>query len=257
MRFFASEFVNNYATYSFGYCEYAQWEPGDDLEPIYARGYLPYSGDPGEPRHLFYKCRSLRVNTAEFGFDKKRRYHQRRLDELGPVFSLHEKDAYLAAHQVQLEVDALQWIDQRFDQAYLTPERLRYILAKPYLNRIAEVRLEGKVVAYALLVAWSQGVHYWYSFYDSAVVTELSLGKWLMGRTLEWAQEQAVPYVYLGTAYRQKSAYKSQGTRGAYFFDGADWLADKDRLKQLQLRDERLALPEADLFKRGIDPQEL
>ncbi|KAF0094716.1 MAG: arginine-tRNA-protein transferase [Puniceicoccaceae bacterium 5H] len=257
MRFFAAEFVNNYATYSFGYCEYAEWEPGDDLEPIYTRGYLPYSGDPEQPRHLFYKCRSLRIDLARFAFDKKRRYHQRRLDELGPAFALHDKQAFLAQHQAQLEADALRWIDQRFDQAYLTTERLRYILDKPYLNRIAEVRLEGKVVAYALLVAWERGLHYWYSFYDSAIVTELSLGKWLMGHTLEYAQEQGLPYVYLGTAYRRKSAYKSQGTRGAEHFDGMAWNTDKERLKQLQLRDERLAIPEADLFKQDLDPEGL
>ena len=76
MRTFCSEFQTRYETYSFGYCLYAELERLDELAAVYDAGYLPYSGDPGEPRLLFYRARSLRVRLADLAMDKKRRYLQ-------------------------------------------------------------------------------------------------------------------------------------------------------------------------------------
>src|SRR3989344_9496714 len=80
MRFFSSELGHEYAkTYTFGYCNYAELEAGDNLSELYARGYLPYSGSP-ESKGMFYMARSGRIYLPEFELDSECRRVGKKFD---------------------------------------------------------------------------------------------------------------------------------------------------------------------------------
>ena len=62
---------------------------------------------------------------------------------------------------------------------------------------------------------------------------KLPLGKWMMWRVIQWAQDNGLQKVYLGTCYGEKSLYKVRDFKGLSFFDGAGWSEDVKLLKQL------------------------
>ena len=252
MRVFRSEFFNDYTTYSFGYCEYAEPEDGESVDPCYDAGFLPYSGDTRIKADIFYRARSLRVDLERMRFDKKRRYQQRAVERETVEFRAEPKDAFLKRAGRRFRADAIAWIEQRFEQAYLNDARLDYVLEKDFLNTVLCASLGGRPVAYALVCRWEEGFHFWYSFYDSARHTKLSLGKWLRGRALEWGRGEGLRHGYLGTGYGAKSAYKTQGIEGASFHDGNAWVSDKERLTYLQQRDALRPALRTDLFKEGL-----
>jgi len=68
MRLFFIEGPTDYPRYRFSYRPMMELEPSDALSEVYARGFLPYSGEPEDERHLFYLARSLRwpLNTLIF-----------------------------------------------------------------------------------------------------------------------------------------------------------------------------------------------
>jgi arginyl-tRNA--protein-N-Asp/Glu arginylyltransferase len=252
MHRFLAEFVNDYSTYSFGYCEYAVPDEGEDVGAVYAAGFLPFSGDVRLREDVFYRARSLRVELARLRFDKKRRYHQRALEKEAVTLKVWDKSAFLKSADASFRKNAFAWLEQRFEQAYLNNERLEYVLGKPFLNTILEARVHNRTVAYALVCRWATGYHFWYSFYDSNRFPKLSLGKWLMGRSLEWSAEEGLTHAYLGTAYGEKSAYKDQGVQPVAFHDGNAWIDDKDRLAYLRERDALSPGWRLDLFKENI-----
>lgn len=253
MRRFRSEFFNDYTTYSFGYCEYAERGRDEGVGAFYGSGFLPYSGDPRMEADLFYRARSLRVDLGNLRFDKKRRYQNRAVEKAGVVFRAEKKEAFLKRAGRRFRGDALRWIEQRFEQAYLNEARLDYVLGKDFLNTVLSASIGGRAVAYALVCRWEEGFHFWYSFYDSERHGKLSLGKWLMGRALEWGAGEGLAHGYLGTVYGAASAYKTQGVEGASFHDGNGWVADKDRLTFLRQRDALSPALRMDLFKEGMD----
>jgi len=234
MKTFAREFGHDYSNYRFGYCRYAEVEGLEEIPEVYAGGYLPYSGDPADPRHLFYMARSLRVPLGQPIFGKSRRYLQRRFEtETGIEFRVHEKVEFLAAagKSGELEARVESWVGMRFGQSYMGRERLHYVLSKPWLNTLFEARAEGRAIAYALVCRWPDAAHFWFSFYDPQFRPELSPGLWLMGRSMEWAAGQQLRHIYLGTVYAPSSAYKFQGVNRCEFWDGSAWNADRDLLR--------------------------
>jgi GNAT superfamily N-acetyltransferase len=231
VKTFAVEHAADYASLRFSYGLFAEWQPGDDPGAFWDAGFLPWSGDPAEPRHLFYMARSLRVPLAALRHDKKHRYQMRRppLDRLqleisppgGPCASL-------------LPVATLQaWMRARFGDRSLAPERLAYILAKPFLNTLLTARLDGEPVAQALVCRGGDAAHYWYAFYDYPRHAGRSLGKWLLTAFLRWAGAEGLRHAYLGTVYDAAAAYKFQGLAAAEFWDGARWNPDIEHLRRL------------------------
>jgi arginine-tRNA-protein transferase len=70
-----------------------------------------------------------------------------------------------------------------------------------------------------------------------------------MWRTIHWAKDNGLRYVYLGTAYKTSSLYKVRDHKGIEFFDGAGWNSDLDQLHRLCLMDEESANRDSDRFK--------
>jgi arginyl-tRNA--protein-N-Asp/Glu arginylyltransferase len=53
----------------------------------------------------------------------------------------------------------------------------------------------------------------------------------MMTKAIVWAKENNKKYIYLGSASRPTDTYKLQ-FEGLEWFDGKNWNADLDRLKQ-------------------------
>lgn len=234
---FKSEGPVDYGQYRFGYCEWLELGRNDPLSRAYEHGFLPYSAESGDPRDRFYMARSLRIDLEQFSISKERRYDHRAWLAFSPGRRHVSKAEFMTGPGIRALEQARTWMSNRFGKAFLDPDRLRYILGKPFLQDILTWHLGKDLVAFALVVRGRWGAHYWYVFYRNGVAETSPPGHGYLVDFLEWAREESLPRAYLGTAYGSKSLYKSRGLGGVEFWDGNAWCADKGRLKRLQESD--------------------
>lgn len=238
MRLFFIEQSIDYQRYRFGYRPMLELEPGDTVEEVYERGFLPFSGDPADRRNLFYLARGIRWPLDRFALDKGRRYDFRRFDQMSPTFHVARKTEALEALPRDWAENAFRWMRERFGEVYLSPARFDHILGKTYFNHIAWASVGNTPFAYILLSIHGNSAHYWYAFFDTLRHPAYSPGKWLMARSAQWALGQGLAYLYVGTGYGPGAAYKTRGVAGAEFFDGEGWNPDLEELRRRQLADE-------------------
>ncbi len=247
MKIFYSEGKPDYSSYTFSYGIYCLKEHQTELPEIYDRGFLPYSADPAFDGELFYLARSLRLDVDRFVDSSENRRTQRKIADLNINMSCQEKGIILTQDQAFL----------RFARAYaskrigdqMSPARLDYILGLDTGTHIFAFRQNGEPVGYVLAAIEGTMLHYWFSFFDVALMRSHSLGKWMMWKVMTWAKEEGLHQVYLGTCYGSKSLYKVRDHKGLSFFDGHRWNPNMGTLKMWCKKDEDAPL--ADRLKQA------
>lgn len=248
MKIFFSEYKNDYATYTFSYAPYCKIESPSDLSNAYAQGFLPYSGDTTLAADIFYLARSIRINLKNFADTSENRRIDRKIAELNIDMQLVEKSEALINTEEFLNF-CLRNADERFSAGSMNLERMRYIAHRSYFTHLFIFKTAEKVLGYVFAVLENDMLHYWFGFYDTDF-SHFSIGKWMMWRTIKWAEAQKLNHVYLGTAYFSKALYKVRDHKGIEFFDGIGWNADTKLLKTLCENDDNTAEIKSDAFKR-------
>lgn len=248
MKIFFSEYNTNYATYTFSYAVYCVKEQQEELPDIYAKGFLPYTGNLTIEEDIFYMARSLRVELADFKTTSENRRVDKKIQPLAIQMSVQPKAAF-DLHDPVFKSFCSAYAEERFSGGSMDADRLAYVQQRGTLTHIFTFQSEEKIYGYVFAALEGDMLHYWFSFYDTAFMRSHSLGKWMMWKVIDWAQQQQLAYVYIGTCYREKSLYKVRDHKGATFFDGSGWNSDVALLKQLCKTDEQRK--EMDLFKMG------
>jgi arginyl-tRNA--protein-N-Asp/Glu arginylyltransferase len=243
MKYWHSEFNQNYATYTFGYGAYASIEAGDDLSEAYGGGYLPYSGSP-DIKDTLYMARSARVALQDFSPSSENRRILRKFDER---FIKRQIEASAWRESDELLSFALSYFSKRHGASVMPRERLLHILchdARP--SGVAYYEGE-KLTALVLSVEGPSFSHFWYSFYDLSLV-EQSLGMWLMLDAARDAKERGKAHFYVGTVYGDKALYKTNFPALSWW-DGRAWQEDVELLKARARSDAERTAQGADLWK--------
>lgn len=96
------------------------------------------------------------------------------------------------------------------------------------------INKDGIIVGYCLAYQNDEIIHYAYPFYDLDVPKENSLGIGMMTKAINWAKENQMKYIYLGSVVDPSSKYKLQ-FNGAEWFDSEsqNWSDDLEKLKSL------------------------
>lgn len=246
MRIFFSEFNSNYTTYTFGYAVYAVTEKVQEIEEAYQLGFLPYSSDLSIKEEIFYLCRSVRIALDRFVDSSENRRVDRKFSDYTVEINLVDKSD-LIENEAFLKF-CLSYAEERFVGGAMSEERLKYVLSRENGTSFLEFKIDGKILAYVLIGLNGKSLHYWYSFFDYTLLGELPVGKWVMWKTIRWAMEEGLNYVYLGTCYKEKALYKIRDFKGIEFFAGEEvWNTDVNLLKKLCKEDgeER----DSDLYK--------
>lgn len=247
MKKFFSEFGHSYRNYSFGYSNYCTYEEGDRLSEIYLAGYLPYSGSP-EVKNVFYMARSARVALADLSFTSENRRVAKRFDgkfkRLSiPIKEFNIKDKDFLSFCVS-------YFAKRHGSRVMPLERLLLILNSGIISDVVLYEEGGKPMAYVLECSDSDMVHFWYSFYDLALIHK-SLGVWLMLDSARFAKKRDVKYLYVGTFYGEKALYKT-AFRDLEYWNGSNWVADMKRLKILSRSERERAVNFIDDWKKEL-----
>jgi leucyl-tRNA---protein transferase len=248
MKIFFSEHQNIYSTYTFSYGVYCTREPGDNLSDIYAKGFLPFTGDLGIKKDVFYLARSVRIDLEIFEDTSENRRVNRLAQPLNiEVKSLEKSDVDIK--NPDFLFFCTNYAKDRFVGGRMDRARLKYIFNCNTLTHIFSFFSEEKIFGYAFTAIDKNMLHLWYSFFDVNFLKSHALGKWIMWRTIKWAKENGLDFVYLGTCYKTKALYKVRDFKGAEFFDGISWNKNSDLLKHLCKEDEEKTDPPFDNLK--------
>lgn len=254
MKTFLSESIADYRTYTFNYSVYAVREPGDRLNDMYGRGFLPYSAQTNIASEIFYLARSLRVELAEFADTSENRRVNRLVEALDLRLEVIPK-AEFDLDDPDFQALCAAYIQERIGDEQMSEARWRYILSWDLGSHLFRFTFpSGQLAGFVLAALDDEMLHYWFAFFDTAYMRSHSLGKWMMWRVIAWAKEHQRKYVYLGTAYKPGALYKIRDHKGLRFFDGHAWNSDMKALKAQCEQDETpLAM---DRFKLLEQPQD-
>ncbi|MFP4291148.1 MAG: GNAT family N-acetyltransferase [Cyclobacteriaceae bacterium] len=250
MHIFFSEYKTDYSSYTFSYAAYCIKEKQEELPEIYARGFLPYTGDLSLQQDTFYLARSLRINLDNFSSSSENRRVDRKIEPLHISMQVSNKADFDTAAPA-FQQFCLSFAEERFSGGSLADDRLKYILSRQMLTHIFSFSYQEKIYGYVFAVLQGNMLHYWFAFFDTEYMRSHSLGKWMMWRVIDWAKSEGLSYVYIGTCYKEKSLYKVRDHKGAEFFDGQKWNQNIGLLKELCRTDEEEK--ERDLYKRNKD----
>ena len=235
MKITMQEASINYNEYLFGYAQYCEQQTGDELNEIYNRGFLPYSANLTQKTNHFYLARSLRINVENFVDSSENRRVNRKIEPLNIDFDLIDRRE-LMSKDTALFSFCSTYAKERIG-AGMPDDRLEYILHKDLATHFFYFSQESQPVGYVLAVITGKILHYWFSFFSTTVLNEYPIGKWMMWVTIQWAKNNGLKYVYLGTCYGTKSLYKARDFKGVEFFDGNRWNSDISELKARCKRD--------------------
>lgn len=232
MKTFISEYISNYETYTFGYGLYALPTTPQDYTTAYESWYLPYSATLTIKQPIFYLCRSLRINTSLFTNSSENRRVARKVEDLAITTHRYEADGFDRTKPDFVEF-CLAYTNSRFSHGDMSPERFEYIMSRDYANRILEFRSHDRTIGYTLFAHTDQCLHHWFCFFDTELMDSAPLGKYMMRYTIDRAKANNIPYVYLGTCYKESWLYKVRDFNGVERRDGNIRQTDIERLKQL------------------------
>ncbi|MEZ4896519.1 MAG: GNAT family N-acetyltransferase [Saprospiraceae bacterium] len=229
MRIFYSEYMRDYSHYTFGYGVYCRMDDRKEMPQIYQHGFLPYSANLLLTDSIFYLCRSLRVNLANYQASSENRRTDRKLELLQP--QMEQLPIAAIRDDSTFRAFCMAYAAERFKHNAMNAERLNYILHHPVASHILAFSYDGKPLGYVLVGIEAALLHYWFAFFDSQLMESYPVGKWLMWKVVDWSKANQLEYVYLGTCYGANSLYKVRDFKGLEYFDGAGWNTDMDRLK--------------------------
>jgi arginyl-tRNA--protein-N-Asp/Glu arginylyltransferase len=194
------------------------------IESMYDRGYVFTRLDKG----VMNQTRSFRVDMSKFELSSENR---RILKKNADIEVVSESIPY-AGYTWQIGKLAKDFYEKFGDNVF-TANKIKEVMTdakKSNFNELLVFSREKEPVGYAICYENDSIIHYSYPFYDLAASKDIGLG--MMLKLLEWAKNNAVKYVYLGSLQRPTDTYKLQ-FKGGEWFDGERWQSDYTELKEI------------------------
>lgn len=251
MKFFSSELGHEYAkTYTFGYCNYAQLEAGDDLAELYALGYLPYSGS-STAKGVFYMCRSGRVHLPDWELDSEARRVAKKFDDTLSREEIPLSDFRTDSAFKQFFLD---YFLRAHGEGVMPPERFDFILDFGIITHVGIYRdAAGTVQGYSLEVHTPRMAHDWFHAWTPEY-DKSSLGMYMLMDIGRAAKARGAEHYYCGTVYASSSgaSYKTN-LPDLEYWSGTMWIRDPKhaQLKQRLKTDAERRIEFLDEWKEG------
>ncbi len=229
MKTYLSEYNYNYETYEFGYKYYSNPELSE-LELAYKSGFLPYSADLNIDENIFYMARSIRIDADGFLLNSENRRINRKFETQNVYINKIKKSDFDLENKEFVKfcttyISAKIWSDKMSD------DRLTYILSRLYFNYIYQfIDWDQNILWYVLVCEWENFLHYWFSFYNLDIYTDLPLGKYMMQSMITYCKDNNISYIYLWTCYGSSWLYKVRDFDGVERRDGSIRNTDSKKL---------------------------
>ena len=95
MKTILSEGNIDYKNYKFGYTVNCVLEKTDNIEKVFSRGFLPYTGDINNSKEVYYMARSIRINLNHYErLSENKRIIKNVKSKFNIKFELQEKKTF-------------------------------------------------------------------------------------------------------------------------------------------------------------------
>lgn len=197
-----------------------------DISIQYDKGYLFTRKNKGN----MYRSRSLRINLAEFSLNSENRRILKKLPEL----ELYSEKLPLINYDWHIHKLGKEFYLNKFKDITFSAAKIKQLLTaedKSNFNNLFRFSIHSESIGYAITYLNNTLLHYAYPFYDFMKYPN-NLGMAMMLKSIIFAQEKKLHYVYLGTISRVSDVYKLQ-FNGLEWFDGQSWDKEIDKAKSI------------------------
>jgi arginyl-tRNA--protein-N-Asp/Glu arginylyltransferase len=198
-----------------------------NISDIYSRGYVFTRIGKG----VMHQTRSVRIDLAKFELtSENRRILKKANIGLIPI------NLPLDDYDYTIGKSGKDFYEKKFGTGIMSAQKIKEMLtdtAKSNFNMVLRYSelVAGEIVGHAICYMDKSTLHYSYPFYDlDAAPKDMGLG--MMTTAINFAQEQGLKYVYLGSIQRPNDTYKLQ-FEGLEWFDGTKWQTDIEQAKQV------------------------
>lgn len=198
----------------------------ENIARLYNLGYLFTRKDKGN----MYQTRSLRIDLDKFELNSENRRILRKNSELDFKFiALPHKNYSWEIHKLGKD-----FYTKKFGDLTMSARKIKEMFTnvdKSNMNYVFEFIWNYKTVGYALSFMGKSFMHYAYPFYTLELYAN-NLGLGMMIKSIIFAKDKGLKYIYLGSIIDQKAKYKLQ-FKGLEWFneEKLEWSSDIELLK--------------------------
>lgn len=198
----------------------------ENIARLYDLGYLFTRKEKGN----MYQTRSLRIDLNKFELNSENRRILRKTPELDFKFiQLPHNNYSWEIHKLGKE-----FYTKKFGDLTMSASKIKEMFTevdKSNMNFVFEFLLNDQNIGYALGFMGGGFMHYAYPFYNLDLDTN-NLGLGMMIKSIIFAKEKGLKYIYLGSIIDQKAKYKIQ-FKGLEWFneEKLEWSSDIELLK--------------------------
>lgn len=164
MKIFLHEFGHHYKKYLFGYTLHALREQNDLFNDLFAKGFLPYTGDTAI-KNTYYMARSCRIELEKFSLSSENRRIQKKILPGTFIKTKHSPEELINNdHFIKFCID---YFTNRHGPDIFSKERLQFVLS--FSNEVHVIKYantQGDAMAYVIETQGKDAAQYWFSFYD-------------------------------------------------------------------------------------------
>ncbi|MCX6716511.1 MAG: hypothetical protein NTV72_01150 [Candidatus Taylorbacteria bacterium] len=202
----------------------------EKIESLYDAGYLATRLGKG----IFTKTRSVRIRLSKFALTSENKRILKKVEHI----SLSKINLPHKEYHWQIGKLAKDFYETKFGRGIMSAQKIKEILTdseKSNFNALLVFNDSNIVDDTGFAICYKSGkiLHYSYPFYNlenPSVPKSMGLG--MMSKAIEWAKENGLEFVYLGSLQRPTDTYKLQ-FEGMEWFDGERWQTDLKEAKKI------------------------
>lgn len=179
---------------------------------------------------VMHQTRSVRIDLSKFELSSENRRMLKKISE----YDKQSLDLPLKEYDFKTAKLAKDFYEKKFGHGIMSAQKVKEMLtdgAKSNFNEVLVYSKLNKPLGYSICYENEQMVHYSYPFYDLDLAPK-DMGLGMMTSAINWAKENGLKYIYLGSLQRPTDTYKLQFS-GLEWFDGKDWQTDTTSLKEI------------------------
>lgn len=204
--------------------EYLNWDQKkidkkDSPTGQYDRGYVFTRLEKG----LMHQTRSVRINISKFNLTSE----NRRILRKGEDIVMKELTIPYSDYDWSIGKLAKDFYDKKASGVFSVNKIKEIITTDHNFN----ILINFSDIGYAICFKNNEIIHYCYPFYDLNKSPK-DMGLIMMTKTIEYAKDSGLKYVYLGSLQRPGDIYKLQ-FEGIEWFDGKEWSNDIQKAKDI------------------------
>ena len=198
----------------------------EKIDSMYENGYVFTRIDKG----VMHQTRSLRIDLSKFSPSSENRRILKKVEDV--VLSL--KQLPLSDYNWTIGKLAKDFYDTKFESGIMSAQKIKEMLTErgeSNFNTLFCYEQSGKTIGYTIAYLDNNILHYSYPFYNlSESPKDMGLG--MMTKAIQYAKDNNIKYVYLGSLQRPNDTYKLQ-FEGIEWFDGKSWNSDISGIKDI------------------------